>query len=60
VFLPRYDDTQEEIGLVPIGYTHAHDGIMNRRDFDQMVNLLVGAMQKLDGASADKIRDFTP
>jgi hypothetical protein len=33
---------------------------MNRRDFDQMVELLVGLLQKLDAATVDKIRDFTP
>jgi putative aminopeptidase FrvX len=46
--------------VVPIRYTHAHNGIMNRRDFDQMVDLLVAALQKLDGATGQKIRDFTP
>jgi putative aminopeptidase FrvX len=46
--------------VVPIRYTHAHNGIMNRRDFDQMVELLVGLLQKLDAATVDKIRDFTP
>jgi putative aminopeptidase FrvX len=46
--------------VVPIRYTHAHNGIMNRRDFDQMVDLLVAVLQKLDGAAVDRIRDFTP
>ena len=45
--------------VVPIRYTHAHNGIMNRRDFDQMVELLVGLLQKLDAATVDKVRDFT-
>ena len=46
--------------VVPIRYTHAHNGIMNRRDFDQMVELLVALLQKLDKATVDSIRDFTP
>jgi endoglucanase len=44
--------------VVPIRYTHSHNGIMNRRDFDQMVDLLVAVLQKLDAASVAKIRDF--
>jgi putative aminopeptidase FrvX len=46
--------------VVPIRYTHAHNGIMNRRDFDQMVDLLVATLQKLDAATVARIRDFTP
>jgi putative aminopeptidase FrvX len=46
--------------VVPIRYTHSHNGIMNRRDFDQMVDLLVALLQKLDAATVDRIRDFTP
>ncbi len=46
--------------VVPIRYTHSHNGIMNRRDFDQMVELLVALLQKLDKAAVDNIRDFTP
>ena len=46
--------------VVPIRYTHAHNGVMNRRDFDQMVELLVAVLQKLDAATVTKIRDFTP
>ncbi|HZT78178.1 MAG TPA: hypothetical protein VFA27_16100 [Vicinamibacterales bacterium] len=46
--------------VVPIRYTHAHNGIMNRRDFDQMVDLLVALLQKLDGPAVDRVRDFTP
>ena len=46
--------------VVPIRYTHSHNGIMNRRDFDQMVDLLVALLQKLDAAAVARIRDFTP
>jgi len=46
--------------LVPARYTHAHNGVISRRDFDQMVDLLVAMLQKLDGAAVAAIRDFTP
>ena len=46
--------------VVPVRYTHSHNGVMNRRDFDQMVDLLVAVLQKLDAATVSKIRDFTP
>jgi endoglucanase len=46
--------------LVPARYTHAHNGVINRRDFDQMVDLLVAMLQKLDGPTVAAIRDFTP
>ena len=46
--------------VVPVRYTHAHNGIVNRRDFDQMVDLLVAMLQKLDAATIEKLRDFSP
>ena len=46
--------------VVPIRYTHAHNGIMNRKDFDQMVDLLVAMLQKLDAPTVERLRDFTP
>jgi putative aminopeptidase FrvX len=46
--------------VVPVRYTHAHNGVMNRRDFDQMVDLLVALLQKLDAKTVTRIRDFTP
>lgn len=44
--------------LVPVRYTHAHNGIMNRRDFDQTVELLVEMLEHLDAAAVQRIRDF--
>ena len=46
--------------VIPLRYTHAHNGIMNRRDFDQEVDLLVNMLEHLDAATVQKIRDFTP
>jgi putative aminopeptidase FrvX len=46
--------------VVPVRYTHAHNGIMNRGDFDKMVDLLVAVLQKLDAKAVANLRDFTP
>jgi len=46
--------------VVPVRYTHAHNGIVNRHDFDQLVDLLVNMLTHLDGAAVAEIRDFTP
>jgi putative aminopeptidase FrvX len=46
--------------VVPVRYTHSHNGIINRRDFDQMVDLLVAILQKLDAGAVKHLRDFTP
>jgi endoglucanase len=46
--------------VVPVRYTHAHNGIMNRRDFDQMVDLVVSMLKNLDAAEVRRIRDFAP
>ena len=46
--------------VVPVRYTHAHNGIVNRGDFDKTVDLMVDVLQRLDQATVDRIRDFTP
>ncbi len=46
--------------VVPVRYTHAHNGIVNRKDFDQMVDLLVDVLTGLDARSVEQLRDFTP
>jgi endoglucanase len=46
--------------VVPVRYTHAHNGIMNRGDFDHMVDLVVGLLQVLDAKTVTSLRDFTP
>ena len=46
--------------VVPVRYTHAHNGIMNRGDFDHMVDLLVALLQSLDAKAVASLRDFTP
>lgn len=46
--------------VVPVRYTHAHNGIVNRHDFDGMVDLVVALLGKLDAPTVARIRDFTP
>ena len=46
--------------VVPVRYTHAHNGIVNRGDFDQTVDLLVNVLQHLDASTVERIRDFAP
>lgn len=49
------------INLVVVArYTHAHNGIINRGDFDKMVDLVVALVQKLDLRTVTNLRDFTP
>ncbi len=46
--------------VVPTRYTHAHNGIIDRRDFDHMVDLVVALLQKLDAPTVAQLRSFTP
>ncbi|HZS60861.1 MAG TPA: M42 family metallopeptidase [Gemmatimonadaceae bacterium] len=45
--------------VVPTRYTHAHNGIINRADFDRMVQLVIGMVEKLDAAQVARIKDFS-
>ena len=46
--------------VAPVRYTHAHNGILNRRDFDQTVDLVVALLQRLDAATVARLKDFRP
>ncbi len=46
--------------IAPIRYTHAHNGILNRRDFDQLVDLVVAMLTRMDAKTVQDLRDFTP
>jgi putative aminopeptidase FrvX len=46
--------------VVPARYTHAHNGVIDRADFDRMVDLVVALIQKLDTTTVARMRDFTP
>jgi endoglucanase len=44
--------------LVPARYTHTHNGIIDRADFDRTVELLVAILKKLDASTVDRVRAF--
>ena len=46
--------------VVPVRYTHAHNGIVNRADFDRMVDLLVDLLMKLDAKTVARPARFHP
>lgn len=46
--------------VVPVRYTHSHNGIVNRRDFDQMVELVADMLLKMDANTVQQLRDFAP
>jgi endoglucanase len=46
--------------VVPVRYTHSHNGVMNRDDFDRMVAVVVALIQRLDAPTVARMRDFTP
>ena len=46
--------------VIPTRYTHAHNGIINRADYDRTVELLVALIQHLDAATVKQLRDFSP
>lgn len=46
--------------VVPVRYTHSHNGIVNRKDFDQTVDLLVALLKSLNQTTVQQLRDFTP
>lgn len=46
--------------LVPARSTHAHNGIIDRSDFDRTVDLMVALIQSLDAATVARIKSFAP
>ena len=44
--------------LVPARATHAHNGIIDRSDFDRTVELMVVLLQKLDADTVAKLKSF--
>lgn len=46
--------------VVPVRYTHAHNGVMDRYDFDRTVDLVVALIKRLDSATVKRLRDFAP
>ena len=46
--------------VVPARYTHAHNGVIDRADFDRTVALVVALIKRLDTTTVARLRDFTP
>ena len=46
--------------VVPVRYTHSHNGIVNRQDFDQAVELVVAMLVQMDAKTVEQLRDFAP
>jgi putative aminopeptidase FrvX len=46
--------------VVPVRYTHSHNGIVNRQDFDQAVELVVAMLVQMDAKTVQELRDFAP
>jgi putative aminopeptidase FrvX len=45
---------------VPTRFTHSHNDIINRGDFDKTVDLVVALIQALNAQAVANLRDFTP
>jgi putative aminopeptidase FrvX len=46
--------------VVPVRYTHAHNGVTTRADFERTVDLVVALLERLDAAEVAGLRDFEP
>src|SRR5436190_12712005 len=46
--------------LVPARSTHAHNGIIDRADFDRTVDLVIALIQSLDAPTVARLKSFTP
>jgi len=46
--------------VVPTRYTHGHNGIIDRADYDRMVDLVVALIGRLDARTVADIRNFAP
>jgi putative aminopeptidase FrvX len=46
--------------VVPTRYTHSHNGIINRGDFDRTVDLVTALVQRLDDGIVRELRNFSP
>jgi putative aminopeptidase FrvX len=44
--------------LVPTRYTHGHNSIINRDDYDRTLELLLALIQRLDERTVEQLRDF--
>jgi endoglucanase len=57
--IQRYASGRPAILLgVPVRYTHAHTGVIDRHDFDEAVDLLTAVLPRLDAATVEQIARF--
>jgi putative aminopeptidase FrvX len=45
--------------VVPTRFTHSHNSIINRADFDRTVDLLVAVIESLDTSAVAGLHDFS-
>ncbi|HWE98997.1 MAG TPA: M42 family metallopeptidase [Caulobacteraceae bacterium] len=45
---------------VPVRYMHVHTGVIDRKDFDATVDLVVAIIRRLDAPTVAGLRDFAP
>ena len=45
---------------IPTRFTHSHNDIINRGDFDKTVDLVAALIQALNAQAVANLRDFTP
>jgi endoglucanase len=59
--IQRYDTGRPSVNMtVPTRYLHTHTGIIQRSDFDQAVELLIGVLTRLDAETVEEIGSFDP
>lgn len=59
--IQRYDSGRPVVNMtVPTRYLHGHTGIIQRSDFDQAVELLLGVLRRLDAEKVAEIATFEP
>ena len=44
--------------VVPVRFTHSHNGIIDRQDFDHTVDLVVALLLRLDAKTVESLRSF--
>ncbi len=59
--IQKFDGGRPSVNMtVPTRYLHSHTGIIDRRDFEGAVDLLVAVLQRLDRATVEELATFRP
>ena len=57
--IQRFDSGRPSVNItVPTRYLHSHTGIIQRSDFDEAVQLLIEALQRLDLGTVRELGTF--